>query len=509
MPTLARLCRGGALVYIAPVNVRTLSLSLAALALLLAACGGGSSSGPACPATCTLGCDADGNCLQGLSCAVPVQTSTDLTAQRLGSHRVGDVVDFTVPPGTASVTIVEQAVKTVATVTYEGAALPNTAIPNWVKNPSGKIIYDDSPTATPDAAANESAEAFFASSSPVTGTLTIPDTTGGLALAASGLPAGTWSLRVSDYAWECTWTENCAGGTKESVYDVTVVTKPLLNGALPSSGVLDVVFWFVADSADSDGGVPGPLSESTAAADPDLVRLTGSLRSILADAGVTLGGVTFRDLPARVQQQYATGVDVSSSGACAELPQLLTYAGEGSALNVFLVSSFISTASGGNDIVGIDGTIPGPATLPGTVASGVAVSVADLRHRSADPVCQGAPAYDWGGLSCGADSTAYIVAHEAGHFLGLYHTTESGGDSFDPIADTGRCPCTSCAPLASRSTCGTATSSAYGMRVADCNGSVTGCGGGDNLMFYLLDSGAQATLTPQQRQVILANPLIR
>ena len=56
---------------------------------------------------------------------------------------------------------------------------------------------------------------------------------------------------------------------------------------------------------------------------------------------------------------------------------------------------------------------------------------------------------------CGADRTAFIAGHEAGHYLGLFHTTESDGRFFDPLADTAKCPCIPCAAAADLPNCNT------------------------------------------------------
>src|SRR5262249_37153267 len=68
----------------------------------------------------------------------------------------------------------------------------------------------------------------------------------------------------------------------------------------------------------------------------------------------------------------------------------------------------------------ISGGIPGAALLHGTIHSGVAVN--------ASPAI-----YPLGGEQLGG-----VMAHEIGHFLGLYHSTERAmvlyGD--DPLADT-------------------------------------------------------------------------
>src|SRR5262249_32293242 len=81
-----------------PLAHRTLILGLAAL---LSAC---SHNSP------PQGCEPTGPCVPA-ACERPIATSSLPASQviALGVHRVGDVVPFTVPAGTASMTIVHQA----------------------------------------------------------------------------------------------------------------------------------------------------------------------------------------------------------------------------------------------------------------------------------------------------------------------------------------------------------------------------------------------------------------
>jgi len=95
---------------------------------------------------------------------------------------VGQVVTFDVPPGTSSITIIEQANGTTPatvppdTVTLNGnIVIGNTAVPDKVTNPSQTVIYDDNPPSPPPADPSGQT-VFFASSSPVTGAFTIPNT---------------------------------------------------------------------------------------------------------------------------------------------------------------------------------------------------------------------------------------------------------------------------------------------------------------------------------------------
>ena len=147
-----------------------------------------------------------------------------------GPLQVGQTVSFEVPKNTASITIVEQAVSAPDSIFLrrptQQIAIHNTAVPLIVKDPLENTVFDDNQRLPADIS---TLPVFFASDSPATGTLTIPNTTAGLALVGpEGLPAGTWSFIVSDYAYECTspaasplpagltWPSNHRGATPDS-----------------------------------------------------------------------------------------------------------------------------------------------------------------------------------------------------------------------------------------------------------------------------------------------------
>jgi hypothetical protein len=518
---------------------------LLALALLAAACGGNSSSTSGrCPATpCGTGqfCQADGTCAtvvvnpDGGIAACTSQSEKPVGASSLPigassgayvllhapSVTVGQSVSFDVPSGIASITIVEQAINAPDTAKFvsggSGVILDNVAVPHTVDGPNGSFHFDDvldgqtlPPSSADPATYYAGLPVYFFSDSPATGTLTIPNTTAGLSLVgASGLPSGTWTAQISDYAYECAagigknqTFSSCVQGAVDSTYDVTVIAKPTdtTSGGIPAGGNLEVVLNFVATSVN---GVP--LTAATAPNDPNVKRLVSTLRGLYLAKNINVN-VTYQDAPADVQTRYASGVNIDKIGACSDLSQLLRYGAMGNVLNIFLVPALIETTSTGSaTTVGIDGTIPGPASIGGTVASGAVVSAASLRDGQA--LCTSSPNF----LDCGADETAYIIAHEAGHFLGLYHVTEKYGFEFDPLADTLPCKCTSCSRQPS--TCsdpskGTPPTNADPVDVSECLNATTGCGGGDNLMFWLLAPGSAGNLSSEQSQVMRANPLV-
>jgi hypothetical protein len=135
-------------------------------------------------------------------------------------------------------------------------------------------------------------------------------------------------------------------------------------------------------------------------------------------------------------------------------------------ITFFLVEEISS--GDGTTILGLSGGPPGAATFQGTSKSGVIVTTVDLAD---DP-----------------ESVAKIMAHEGGHFLGLYHTTEKDGSQFDPISDTPECP-------TSNDSNGNGT-----MNSDECAGK-----GAENVMWWTLTQGT-ATFSNDQGWVLRRNP---
>lgn len=453
-----------------------------------------------CP---TLGnvCVPPGACTPA-ACTRPIAASTlDMAGSQvlhLGSHKVGDAVTFAVPAGTGSLTIVHQAELANLQVVYKNQVLDNSAVPLTITKPDGTIAYDDNvnPVSSPDGGTEFwSSYSFFGGNTPTTGAFTIPNTTASL---DAGVPAGNWKMVVNDFAFECTTLAGGCndGGTASNTYDISVLLRPL-----PAGNNLDVAFYIVGDVTVAPGV---PFNAASAATNPSAQRMVQTLKSIYAAAGITVRNVTFFDVSAADRARFGTNVDANLTGPCDELDQMFTLssAHPGNTLNLFLVQSIRQggTTSGGT-IVGIDGTIPGPSTLSGTVHSGAAVSMADLFTGP----CGGAMNLS----ACGADRVAYIAAHEGGHYLGLFHLTEMEGADFDTLSDTPKCPCTQCASATDLPHCGGTGVGAPVLFPGRCVGSTT-CGGGDYLMFWIFDGTvSQGKISAQEAQVMRLNPLVQ
>jgi hypothetical protein len=435
----------------------------------------------------------------------------------LGEHLVGTVVDVPVPPGTASLHLLQQLVRggppgQVIQLTISGGPAqvqPNVAVIGQLHDPAGRLVYDDLRIIDGADFSNDPLTAIGAG--PVAGTVGYPSTSAGLReVASGGVAPSTWKVLVNDYGHEC-WLAaqpspppglaglSCdpASRTADAVYRLYALTTPAAGGgaAIPPRTTLDLAFHLV----DAPSPVLG-LTADQAASGAAVARMVESLAWHLSGAGVCLGRITFYDAPAWARERFATGTSAGDAAPCGNLPQLLATSVPGErTLELFLVPALLSSPDDVGQVLGVDGTIPGPASVNGTVASGGVVSAADLFAGSCPAPGAGAAPRP---SSCGQDLVAYIAAHEAGHYLGLYHPTEAEGDLFDPLSDTPRCECTSA--------CGfTAADCAAGLSSTRCARPSARCGGGTNLMFWQLGANSVGYLSPEQALIVRSSPLMR
>jgi hypothetical protein len=425
--------------------------------------------------------------------AAPVGTPV-LPAQALGTKSVGAPVSFTVPPGTGSMSILSQGFNVpVSSITLGTQIIPNSVVPSRVVNPSNALIFDDTAPTPTDGSAQQ---IFYGGLSPFTGMMTVPNTSLSLLHAGvgGGIQQGTWQFTVNDFALECTGISNCSPKTPSgNSYDIRVLLKPGLPAA---TGTVDIAFYFIG------GAITSAAAAKTGPGAAAFARMLQTLGTFYANAGLCLGTVTLYDVPMWAQQKWML-VNADDESPCGDLSQIFTLSAPGNQINFFFVNGFKSRTGGNLNVVGVDGSIPGSSSLGGNVNSGAAVNGSDLTTAG----CVGGIDV----VNCGADEVAYIVAHEGGHFMGLYHVTEQTGDAFDPLSDTPKCPCTSCAPSSQQASCA-ANNSTTSTPTLVRNGSCLrppSCGGGDNLMFWLLGSVSSGALSPHQGQVMRSNLVVR
>ncbi len=179
----------------------------------------------------------------------------------------------------------------------------------------------------------------------------------------------------------------------------------LVKGRAPAHGVLDLNVHFTggitADNAPNNALVQGAL---------DVVR------EAYGQVGIDIGTVRLKDIDSglasvNLLDNRCEGGDLDSVVGAG--------AGDERGVDLFFIDTFHCVVNGadvGSAIGGIAAGIPGLPLVHGSRHSGVAVATS----------------------FAGGDARALgvVMAHEMGHFLGLYHTKESNVFGANPVVDS-------------------------------------------------------------------------
>ncbi len=413
--------------------------------------------------------------------------------QQLGTHHPGESVSFHLPAGASGFSIITQAVSGANDFfACQRVNYTNVPIPSPLLTPPGDTFFKFDANILPDAT---TALLFYglAGALPFSGALTFPNTSAGLALALDGgLAEGQWSFTVNDLENLYQNRGECPTPTQSNSYNVSVVVAP---GPIPATGQLDVDLYLVTETLDA----------GTALTDATIQLLATRFAGFYAKAGICVSTMTLHDVPAWAVSAFASMAVDDEIVPCSSFRQMMTLAEPGRSMALFLVDELtLSYLPPGEVLLGIDGAIPGMATFNGTIAGGAAVSIADL---SATSGCSTA----FNPTTCGPDEVAAIAAHETGHFLGLYHPTESGGNAFDPLVDTAACVCALCETDPSLAAACIGNPDGGEATLVDetiCSGPTQQCGGANLLMFWLINPDSKGDLTKEESIVMRANPLL-
>lgn len=179
------------------------------------------------------------------------------------------------------------------------------------------------------------------------------------------------------------------------------------------------------------GGQPQPAK--TMASSVLWSRIRARVNAIWKPAGIAVGKVTFTDIGGSDGQKFLHVDNVLAVDDTNELNTLWSLGAKlkpaSTAVALYIVSSL--NHAGQAAAAGITGQIGGVNGLAGNRLSGIALSMSATtvkKFHATDPSAKLAGAYFGDRL-----------AHEIGHHLGLWHTTERPGDLHDLVTDTAEC----------------------------------------------------------------------
>jgi hypothetical protein len=254
-----------------------------------------------------------------------------------------------------------------------------------------------------------------------------------------------------------------------SVKNESVTVNPLVNVKYANTpnlpqATMDIAFVFVGSHA--------VITNAAAAqTNPEFQTMVNTFKQVFADGGVNVGTIDYIDATPQVAGDHAE----LANGALGDLVRT-TASQTNYKATVFWVQSIAGDRPGFTTL-GMSAGIPG-GLKRGSGVSGVVMGLYNFPNGFDSPT-----------------RMARTLTHEFGHWLGLFHATEGGGTSFDPLADTPECP--------------KATYDANNdgvMSPGECT-----MGGAENLMFWTQDLNvvARERLTQNQRFVLQRNPAAR
>lgn len=186
------------------------------------------------------------------------------------------------------------------------------------------------------------------------------------------------------------------GGPYAGPVEVTIFHR----AEVPGQARFDISLYFT--------GAQG-INAVSAPNDPLIQDAVQEMAMIYVQSNLQIGNVKYFD----IDSSFRT-IAISLDGSETQLEEMFQNTAErGPGLHFFFVDRFEGGLGG--MVAGVAGGLPAPPLSPGSVGSGVAVSLA---ATAGDPATLG-----------------HVMAHEGGHWLGLFHTSELIG-TLDQFPET-------------------------------------------------------------------------
>jgi len=291
--------------------------------------------------------------------------------------------------------------------------------------------------------------------SPGTGTALFPSSSN------VTITGGAWDFKACAFQWFKQGNKFQLGPWHSAPIDILLFAKTSADGLVPDKGRLRIVVHLTGGAG---------LTAANAPTDARMQATIATATTLLGAAGITLEVAGWRDtMPGHEVVELPE--DLTTTGASNfDLLAVQAKGVPGAHIDVFIVDKLIGGTEGKGVVGGVAGAIPGPAFYHGIPRAALALALG---------------IYGEDGAFAG-----YALAHEIGHYLGLWHVTEADGEMNDPLDDTPACTKVD-------------DGNADGVLVGDeCAGK-----GADNVMFWLAGANNPA-FSGEQGAVMRANPLV-
>ena len=270
---------------------------------------------------------------------------------------------------------------------------------------------------------------------------------------------GPWTLSSCGFQWKQEGGSYSVQPVKDQSVDTWVFARVSKDGKVPAAATLKVRVW-----------AAGSISAAASHDHPVTSVMLAEAATILQSAAIDLQILDRINAP----KGFATlnlpdGLTTDHSSNADQLFAAAAKVGGAAVVDIFLVDNIVGAKESGADVLGWTGGIPAAAFFPGRPRGGIAIAAKAFKD----------------GKVAGRQ-----LAHEIGHYLGLWNTTNADGNGSDPIKDTPVCPKT-----ADKDNNGV-------LSAKECEGY-----DGGNAMFWQPAAG-KATFTSGQATILRGNPVL-